>query len=134
MTDHQTDYECGICLETLNTAVTLPCNHKFCANCLDGWKSKFVTSSEKEKSKSCPLCRETIPPSKEMLIQLEYHRKEILKLEEKGDTNSKDYILHAGKIELLEAGIGDYEGEGIDYDEGCIDLAKWRVRLSRATK
>ena len=124
MTDDQTADECGICLETLNTAVILPCNHKFCSNCLDGWKSKFAPS-EKEKSKSCPLCRETIPPSKEMLIQLEYHRTEILKLEEKGDTTSNEYILHAGKIELLEAEIGDYEGEGIDYDEGCIDLPKY---------
>jgi len=125
MTDDQTADECGICLETLNTAVTLPCNHKFCAACLDGWKSKFVTPSEKEKSKSCPLCRKKIPPSKEMLIELEYHRTEILKLEGKGDTTSTEqYILHAGKFELLEAEIGDYEGEGIDYDEGCIDLPK----------
>ena len=126
MTDDQTaNDECGICLETMTAAVTLPCNHKFCASCLDGWKSKFVTPSEKEKSKSCPLCRKKIPPSKEMIIELEYHRTEILKLEEKGDTTSNEYRLHAGKLELLEEEIGDYEGEGIDYDEGCIDLPKY---------
>ena len=120
--------ECGICLETLNTAVTLPCNHKFCANCLDGWKSKFVTPSEKEKSKSCPLCRERIPPSKEMLIQLEYHRTEMRNLEEKGNTISKEYIVHAGQIEQLEAEIGDYDGEGLEYNDngGCIvELPKY---------
>ena len=123
--DDQTADECGICLETLTAAVTLPCKHKFCANCLDGWKSKFSSPSERKKSKSCPLCRERIPPSKEMLIQLEYHRTEMLKLEEKGDTTSQDYILHAGNIEELEAEIGDYEEEGIDYDEGCIDIPKY---------
>jgi len=54
MTDDQTvNDECGICLETLTAAVTLPCTHKFCADCLDGWKSKFGSSllNKKEKSK-----------------------------------------------------------------------------------
>ena len=46
--------ECGICLETLTSAVTLPCNHKFCADCLDGWKSKFssVYSENKEERRA----------------------------------------------------------------------------------
>jgi len=116
--------ECGICLETLTAAVTLPCTHKFCADCLDGWKSKFGSSLKKEKSKSCPLCRERIPPSKEMLIQLEFHRRELCELKEKGDTTSKDYMLCVNNIKELEAEIDTYEGEGIDYD-GCIELPKY---------
>ena len=54
--DQTTNDECGICMETLTAAVTLPCTHKFCADCLDGWKSKFGSATKKEKSKSCPLC------------------------------------------------------------------------------
>jgi len=94
MADSQTenDDECGICLDTLTAAVTLPCNHKFCAACLDGWKSKFSSSFKKERSKSCPLCREKIPPSKDMFIQLDYHRKQKCELEARGEITSEYYM------------------------------------------
>jgi len=123
--DDQTVDECGICLETLNTAVTLPCNHKFCASCLDGWKSKFasILRVKEKKSKSCPLCREKIPPSKDMMIQLDYHRTKKRELEEKGETSSKYYLNHLEQIKRLEEEIGDYDGEGLDY-EVCMELPK----------
>ena len=124
MTDDQTADECGICLETLNTAVILPCNHKFCSNCLDGWKSKFGAQyRKKEKTKLCPLCRKKIPPSKDLVIQLEYHRRLKRKLEAKGDTTSRLYMNQLRDIKDLEEQIGDYEGEGLDYD-GCIEIPK----------
>ena len=133
MTDNKTvNEECGICLEELTSAVTLPCNHKFCADCLDGWKSKFGSTNlneyynKKERSKSCPLCREKIPPSKDMLMQLEFYRKYKRKLEEKGDTTSQHYISQVECIKKLEAEIGDYEGEGLDYDDdACIELPNY---------
>jgi len=124
--DDQTADECGICLETLTSAVTLPCNHKFCAACLDGWKSKFgsVFSLKEEKSKLCPLCRKKIPPSKDMLIQLEYHRTRKLELEARGDTTSEYYMIQVNQIKRIEAQIGDYDGKGLDYD-GCMELPKY---------
>jgi len=95
MTDDKTGDECGICLETLTNAVTLPCNHKFCADCLHGWKSKFGSSFynyiKKERSKACPLCRKKIPPSKDLIIQLDYHRTQKLELEANGGTSSEYY-------------------------------------------
>ncbi len=118
--DDKTADECGICLETLAAAVTLPCNHTFCADCLDGWKSKFVSNAKEERSKACPLCRKKIPPSKDMLSRLEWHRRELRKFEGKSGTTSESYILHKEQIKKLEAEIGDYDGEGIDYDGGCI--------------
>ena len=127
MTDDQTVDECGICLETLHTAVTLPCNHKFCANCLDGWKSKFGSATKKEKSKSCPLCRKNIPPSKDMLSQLEFHRTRKRRCEAKGDTTSEDYMNQLRQIRGLEEEIGDYDGKGLDYD-GCMELPKEIVK------
>ena len=33
--------ECGICLDALTNPVALPCSHKFCSECLNGWKSKY---------------------------------------------------------------------------------------------
>ena len=128
MDDQIANDECGICLETLTSAVTLPCKHKFCASCLDGWKSKFGSSYvvmsvsvKKERSKSCPLCREKIPPSKDLLSQLEFHRTVKRELGARGDTSSEYYMKQVRHINRLEAEIGDYEGEGIDYD-GCIEL------------
>jgi len=123
--DDQTDNECGICLESLTGAVTLPCTHKFCADCLDGWKSKFGSSLKEERSKSCPLCRKKIPPSKDMLIQLEFHRTQKRKLEDIGDTSSEDYMTQVGHVNLLEAEIGDYDGKGLDYDDGCIEIPEF---------
>ena len=118
--------ECGICLETLTAAITLPCTHTFCANCLDGWKSKFGSATKKERSKACPLCRKKIPPSKDMIVQLEFHRTHKRRMEAKGETTSEDYMIHVDQIKRLEGEIGDYEGEGIDYD-GCIELPKYIV-------
>ena len=125
MTDDQTaNDECGICLEKLTSSVTLPCKHKFCANCLDGWKSKFGSLLKKERSKSCPLCRKKIPPSKDMLSQLESHRIIKRKLEVRGKTTSEQYIRQVEQIKRLEAEIGDYDGEGLDYDD-CMELPKY---------
>ena len=117
--------ECGICLEALTSAVTLPCTHKFCADCLDGWKSKFGSHhlNKEEKGKSCPLCRKKIPPSKGMLSQLRSHRKHKRDLEAKGDTTSRLYMNNLETIKRLEKEFGDYEGEGLDYDgKQCIEL------------
>ena len=122
MADDQTaNDECGICLETLTSAVTLPCNHKFCADCLDGWKSKFGSpllkdDINREKSKSCPLCRKKIPPSKDMLSQLEWHRTVKRDYEGRGETTSKYYLNNLNSIKQLEAEIGDYDGKGLVYD------------------
>ena len=122
--------ECGICLEVLTSAVTLPCTHKFCAACLDGWKSKFGSSNlnheyinKKERSKSCPLCREKIPPSKDICVHLDYHRKQKREFEARGNTTSGRYLHHVEQIKELEEEIGDYEGEGLDYD-GYIEIPK----------
>jgi len=124
MTDDQTaNDECGICLETLTAAVTLPCTHKFCANCLDGWKSKFGSSLKEERSKSCPLCRKKIPPSKEMIMQFDTLRKlKKREFEDKGDTSSEAYMYMINQIKELEEEIGDYDGKGLDYDDGCMDI------------
>jgi len=118
MDDQTANDECGICLDTLTAAVTLPCTHKFCADCLDGWKSKFGSTlfKKKEKSKLCPLCREKIPPSKDMLSQLDYHRAQKVDMEADGDRASDMYLNHVEQIKRLEAEIGDYEGKGLDYD------------------
>ena len=126
MNDQTANDECGICLETLTAAVTLPCTHKFCADCLDGWKSKFGSSLKEEKGKLCPLCRKRIPPSKDMMIQLDYLRKKKRELEGKGDTTSETYMIHLSHLKRLEAEIGDYEGKGLDYDyDECIELPKY---------
>ena len=123
--DQKANDECGICLEALTgAAVILPCTHKFCASCLDGWKSKFSSATKKERSKACPLCRKKIPPSKDIFIQLEWHRREIHRLEARGDNTSGYYLNHLEQIKRLEEEIGDYDGEGIDYD-GCIELPKF---------
>ena len=78
--------ECGICLDALTNPVALPCSHQFCSECLNGWKSKYgAKSGDKETNTKCPLCREKIPPSKEMINQLKFWRNRKSDLEAKGD-------------------------------------------------
>jgi len=60
------DNECAICQDVLKKPITLPCRHKFCSNCLDGWRSKYRA----DKTKTCPSCRANIPATREMISQL----------------------------------------------------------------
>jgi hypothetical protein len=117
--------ECGICLDELTNPVTLPCSHKFCSGCLNGWRSKYgVKSGDKETNTKCPLCREKIPPSKEMISQLKSWRNRKSLLEAKGDTFSQEYMSIKSTVEKLESEIGDWT-ETIDYSEDqdqCVVL------------
>ena len=132
------DEECGICLDTLKNPVALPCRHKFCSECLDGWRSKYgmmapKPGEQKMEDRKCPLCREKIPPSKEMVTQLKFWRKQKSRLEAKGDTFSKDYMNAKSAVEILERQIGDWT-ETIDYydEEKCLVLPTdiWKAARS----
>jgi hypothetical protein len=62
--------ECAICQEPLlveKAKVTLPCKHSYCSDCLQSWRSKYDSTS----GRTCPQCRQKIPPTKEMVSQLE---------------------------------------------------------------
>ena len=114
--------ECGICLETLTNPVALPCSHKFCSECLNSWRSKYGDS--KTINRKCPLCREKIPPSNEMITQLMYWRNYKRELEAKGDFSSPQYMDIKSYVEELEQKVGDWT-ETIDYstgDENCLVL------------
>ena len=39
--------ECGICLDALTNPVALPCSHRFCSECLNGWRSKYGMAASK---------------------------------------------------------------------------------------
>jgi hypothetical protein len=64
--DYSSIEECVICQDVLNKPVMLPCSHKYCYNCLEGWRSKYVA----DKNRTCPQCRRGIPTTKAMLSQL----------------------------------------------------------------
>ncbi|KAL9190411.1 hypothetical protein ACHAXT_007622 [Thalassiosira profunda] len=119
-----TDEECGICLDALTNPVALPCRHKFCSNCLDSWRSKYGIFGKKEgdesAGKTCPLCREKIPPSKEMVMQLNFFQMKKDELEADGDTSSPDYLHACRGVRNIQWEIGDWT-ESIDYAGGDCD-------------
>ncbi|XP_072013132.1 E3 ubiquitin-protein ligase TRIM56-like [Amphiura filiformis] len=52
---------CAICLDTFNDPRALPCQHKFCRECLQ----QCVSSSKDKKTLVCPTCREEVKISKD---------------------------------------------------------------------
>ena len=109
--------ECGICLDALTNPVALPCRHKFCSECLNSWRSKYgwrILEKDREDDRKCPLCREKIPPSKEMEAQLKTFRLLKSNMEATGDTFSENYVFVKSSLEKLEREIGDAT-EMIDY-------------------
>ena len=59
------DALCVICLSPPMDPVELPCGHDYCKSCLAQLREKGV-------DKSCPLCREKLPPGPEVLWDEDY--------------------------------------------------------------
>ena len=62
------------------------------------------------------MCREKIPPSKEMVTQLKYWRERKSCYEAEGDISSPHYTTAKSVIERLEHEIGEWT-ESIDYND-----------------
>ncbi|KAL9178348.1 hypothetical protein ACHAXT_001776 [Thalassiosira profunda] len=120
------DEECGICLDKLTAPVALRCGHSFCDECLDGWRSKFGDAALRHDTdvweKGCPLCREKLPPSKEMVAQLHTLRLLMEEVKEVGD--EEEYLEHKAEYEDFKAKIGDYDESDVigDEEQYSVDL------------
>ena len=128
------DEECGICLDALKNPVALPCRHKFCSECLNGWRSKYGADKMEEMDRKCPLCRQKIPPSKEMINQLKCMRRVKSRMEARGDVYSENYAWTKSRLEQLECAIGDWT-ETIDYSdstEQCLVIPNNVFNAARA--
>jgi len=68
---------CSICLDPLQKAIKLPCNHEFCSSCIEKWRSKY----DFESQRTCPHCRANLPPTREMVAQLQTYRQMISSIE-----------------------------------------------------
>lgn len=114
--------ECGICLDALKAPVALPCGHEFCSECLNGWRSRYGEEGRKEEveNRKCPLCREEIPPSREVMMQLETSRNLMRMMEAGGDTSCEQYAGLSTLIRELEHQVGDWT-EPIDYSSEPSD-------------
>lgn len=50
--DSQNNFECHICLDTVQSPVVTTCGHLYCWACLDRWMC-----SRNSNAKACPLCK-----------------------------------------------------------------------------
>ena len=76
----------------------------------------FKSGDQKLADRKCPLCREKIPPTKEMLARLNFMREDKIEREAKGDIFSKEYTMTKDIVKEMELEIGDTT-ETIDYSD-----------------
>ncbi|EJK56185.1 hypothetical protein THAOC_23979 [Thalassiosira oceanica] len=110
------DRTCGICLEDSKDPVNLPCGHSFCDGCLNEWRSRYGVLEEMRRK--CPICRATIPPSKEMVSTLLTCRAAKLELEDNGETSSEQYYRECRLLKRAEQIVGaDWDGVTVLEDD-----------------
>ena len=110
-----TDRTCGICLEDSKDPLNLPCGHSFCDGCLDGWRSRYGVKEEMRRK--CPICRATIPPSKEMVTTMLTWRAQKQMMEDDNDTSSDEYHRTCEFVKFSEEEVGpDWDGVTVLQD------------------
>ncbi|EJK55002.1 hypothetical protein THAOC_25316, partial [Thalassiosira oceanica] len=111
-----TETTCGICLEEPKDPRFLPCGHSFCDCCLGEWRSRYGVKEEMRRK--CPICRATIPPSKEMVSSLLTYRAAKQKWEDNKKTSSEEYHLACKLVEEAEEDVGaDWDGVTVLEDD-----------------
>ena len=119
--------ECGICLESLKNPVCLPCGHKFCDTCFEGWRSKY---DHRASGRTCPKCRRSLPPTKEMLSQLRGMRAAVANYEKRNQTTTiydrmsmeahLEYLSLKALVKEMEDEIGDTDQVLEDGDDFVV--------------
>ncbi|EJK55547.1 hypothetical protein THAOC_24713, partial [Thalassiosira oceanica] len=111
-----TETTCGICLEEPKDPLNLPCGHSFCDGCLDQWRSRYGVVEEMRRK--CPICRATIPPSKEMVSTLLTCRVHKQQLEFNNDTSTEAYHGACRLLARVEEEVGaDWDGVTVLEDD-----------------
>ncbi|KAM4564387.1 tripartite motif-containing protein 16-like [Fundulus diaphanus] len=57
------NFSCSICLDPLKDAVTIPCGHRYCMNCIRG----FWGREDQTRTHSCPQCKKTFIPRPDLV-------------------------------------------------------------------
>lgn len=74
---HSKPKECAICFDPIRNPIKLPCNHEFCVVCLESWRNKYDIFN----TRTCPQCRCTIPPSREMVAEIDSIKSAFMRIE-----------------------------------------------------
>lgn len=82
--------DCAICLKAFEAPVTLPCSHKYCMQCLEQWRPKHDIYSNRR----CPLCRQQIPPTREMNADIDSIRSSLRSLRSQLESSKPLQIPH----------------------------------------
>ena len=124
---------CGICLENSEDPLNLPYGHSFCDGCLNEWRSRHGVMEEMRRK--CPICRATLPPSKEMAEKLLTLRAEKQELEADNNTYSSEYERICFFLEEAERKIGaDWDGVTVLQDKNDEPAVAMPDYIDKATR
>ena len=121
-----TERTCGICLEDSRDPLNLPCGHSFCDGCLGEWRSRYGVKEEMRKK--CPICRASIPPSRDMVATLLSYRAGKQMMEEGNDTTSEAYHIACQLLKESEEKVGaDWDGVTVleDNEKPAITMPNY---------
>ncbi|EJK47886.1 hypothetical protein THAOC_33367 [Thalassiosira oceanica] len=110
-----------LALPKRNSAVDKPRRTHFLL-LISGWKTKYSIygrRTEEQRGRRCPLCRGTIPPSREQISLIKMTEFAMKKM----NKSDPDYEAYARKVKQFEAEYGeDWEDTAIEYGNDCVSL------------
>ncbi|EJK61303.1 hypothetical protein THAOC_18240, partial [Thalassiosira oceanica] len=95
-----------------------------------GWKSKYACErrTREQRGRRCPLCRGTIPPSRDQISSMKLTQ---LLMKKMGKSDPA-YEKYAQEVKQFEAEYGeDWEGTAIEYNDDCVSLPFYVINAAK---
>ena len=114
------DEECPICLEFLADPVTLQCNHRICAQCIDEQVKSVQSGQAVAWAGSCPLCRGDLTATDHAMIEQATRASRLRRAKTRGsDVTAAE--LAASASDRIQQQLAEQLSQGLSKTQHPID-------------